>query len=138
MPITALLHCFDTVQNVWFLGGNICAGFPGGLEIVKSLQPKVWISAHDGDKETKGIATKKIVTRRYARAEVENVVTPLSATFANPDRVTEVMVLAPGEELHLSHILDYAPDRGSSSHGEMRPSAPKSSMRRICKSSVAA
>lgn len=28
LPLTALLHCMDTISNPWWLGGNICAGVP--------------------------------------------------------------------------------------------------------------
>ncbi len=126
VPLTALLHCFDKVNNAWYLGGNICTGFPGGLELVKNLQPKVWISAHDGDKETKGLATKKIEIKKYAKEEVESVVSPRSAGFSNSKNLTEVMVLKPGEQIHLSHIMDFQPSHCTSSRGStgsvnMRP-----------------
>ena len=32
LPLTALLHSFDCVENPWWLGGNISAGSPGGTD----------------------------------------------------------------------------------------------------------
>jgi len=101
LPLTALLHCFDRVYNPWYLGGNICAGFPGGVEIAQNLSARTWISAHDGDKDTKGWATVKINTQRYDRQEVEDVVSPRSAQFPDQRTCTEVAVLGIGEELRL-------------------------------------
>ena len=98
LPLTALLHCFDRVTNVWYLGGNICAGFPGGREIVESLLARCWISAHDADKTSKGFATKKLLFEKYRKEEVEAVVSPRSEKFPDRKIGTEVIVLGVGEE----------------------------------------
>lgn len=101
LPLTALLHCFDKVTNLWFLGGNITSGFPGGLEIAQNLCARVWISAHDGDKILKGYATTKLVVKKYDREDVESIVSPKSIKF--PKRKgTEAVVLQPGEEKRLT------------------------------------
>lgn len=113
LPLTALLHCFDTVQNAWYLGGNICSGFPGGLQIAQNLCARVWVSAHDGEKEIKGIANGKLEVRKYDREEVESIVSPRSDRFpisspgkgdvrAISGKGTEVVVLGSGEEIRLS------------------------------------
>lgn len=107
LPLTALLHCFDKVQNAWYLGGNVCAGFPGGLEIAQNLCARAWISAHDGDKDIKGLATKKIVVKKYDREEVESVISPRSEKFPNRRTGTEAVVLQPGEEIRLSNAMDF-------------------------------
>jgi len=99
LPLTALLHCFDRIQNPWYLGGNICAGFPGGLEIAQNLLARCWISAHDGDKDTRGMGTLQIKTRHFAKKEVEDVVSPRSARFPERRTGTEVAVLGVGEEM---------------------------------------
>lgn len=115
LPLTALLHCFDTVQNAWYLGGNICSGFPGGLQIAQNLCARVWVSAHDGEKEVKGIANGKLEVRKYDREEVESIVSPRSDRFpmsslgkgdvrAISGKGTEVVVLGSGEEIRLSAI----------------------------------
>ncbi|ORY66020.1 uncharacterized protein BCR38DRAFT_340163 [Pseudomassariella vexata] len=70
LPLTALLHCFDSVTNPWWLGGNICAGAPMGADIATRLGARVWVSAHDGEKEVRGLATGMLRTRRYGREEV--------------------------------------------------------------------
>lgn len=103
LPLTALLHCFDRVSNPWYLGGNICAGFPGGAEIAQNLLARAWISAHDGDKDTRGFASKKIETTRWEKEAIEEVVSPRKAEFEKMGRNegTEVVVLASGEELRL-------------------------------------
>jgi hypothetical protein len=124
LPLTALLHCFDTVQNAWYLGGNICSGFPGGLEIAQNLCARVWVSAHDGEKETKGIANGKLEVRKYEREEVESVVSPRSERFPGSvngsvrggekigrnvrgvsGKGTEVVVLGSGEEIKLAGMV---------------------------------
>ncbi|KAH8884021.1 hypothetical protein GQ53DRAFT_662793 [Thozetella sp. PMI_491] len=70
LPLTALLHCFDSVSNPWWLGGNILLGAPAGTETAGRLRAKAWISAHDGDKEVKGIATGLLRTRKWRKEEV--------------------------------------------------------------------
>jgi hypothetical protein len=97
LPLTALLHCFDRATNAWYLGGNICAGFPGGREIVESLLARCWISAHDADKITTGFASKNLVLEKYKREEVEAVVSPRSEKFPDRKIGTEVIVLEVGE-----------------------------------------
>jgi hypothetical protein len=110
LPLTALLHCFDKVTNSWYLGGNICSGFPGGLEIAQNLCAKTWISAHDGDKETTGFASSKVVTHKYEREEVESVVSPRSEKFPYRRTGTEAVVLNVGEELTLTQAMDLCPE----------------------------
>jgi hypothetical protein len=92
------------------MGGNICAGFPGGLEIAQNLCAKAWISAHDGDKETTGFANNKIVVQKYAREEVESVVSPRSEKFPGKRMGTEAVVLQSGEEITLNQIMDFGVD----------------------------
>jgi hypothetical protein len=110
LPLTALLHCFDRITNPWWLGGNICAGFPGGLEIAQSLQARSWISAHDGDKDTHGIATTKIQTQRFDKTEIEDVVSPRSAKFPDRRTGTEVAVLEVGEEVRIVPGMWFGPE----------------------------
>lgn len=74
LPLTLLLHSFDRVQNPWYLGGNISAGSPGGLEIAQNLFAKYWISAHDEDKDNTGFGVGQVVTRKYSVEEVKRMV----------------------------------------------------------------
>jgi hypothetical protein len=101
LPLTCLLHCFDRATNAWYLGGNICAGFPGGREIVENLLARCWISAHDAVKETRGFASRKLVVERFGREEVEEVVSPRSEKFPERRMGTEVVVLGVGEEMRI-------------------------------------
>ncbi|KAI5866434.1 hypothetical protein GGS23DRAFT_271404 [Durotheca rogersii] len=72
LPLTALLHCIDTLANPWWLGGNVCAGAPAGAETATRLGARVWIGAHDGIKDVRGLGTSLLRTRRFAREEVES------------------------------------------------------------------
>ncbi|EPE29195.1 hypothetical protein GLAREA_00355 [Glarea lozoyensis ATCC 20868] len=101
LPLTALLHCFDRITNSWYLGGNICSGFPGGLAIAQNLCAQTWISAHDGDKESTGFAVTNLVVEKYDREKVESIVSPRNEKFPNRRTGTEAVVLQPGEEKHL-------------------------------------
>ncbi|OIW35494.1 hypothetical protein CONLIGDRAFT_651513 [Coniochaeta ligniaria NRRL 30616] len=70
LPLTALLHCFDTITNPWWLGGEILLGAPVGAVTAARLGARVWIGAHDGDKEVGGLANGLLRTRRWSREEV--------------------------------------------------------------------
>ncbi|KAG4438534.1 hypothetical protein IFR05_006008 [Cadophora sp. M221] len=109
LPLTALLHCFDRIQNAWYLGGNICSGLPGGQRIAQGLCAKVWISAHDGEKELKGMANKKIVVQKFEREEVESVISPRSPKAPTKRSGTQAVVLDVGEEIHLSSSMNLGP-----------------------------
>jgi hypothetical protein len=118
LPLTALLHCFDKVQSAWWLGGNICSGFPGGREIAENLCARAWISAHDGDKELKGFASSKLVVEKYEREDVESVISPRSEKFPNRRIGTEAVVLDVGEEIHLNSAMDFGPGYDDDSEHE--------------------
>lgn len=96
------------------MGGNICSGFPGGLEIAQNLYAKAWISAHDGDKVTTGFANNKITIKKFPREQVESVVSPRSDKFPGKRMGTEAVVLQSGEEITLNGIMDF----GSESESE--------------------
>lgn len=93
LPLTALLHCLDTVSNPRWLGGNISAGAPAGREAAARLGARVWVGAHDGDKEVGGLMTRMLKVRRYERGEVQR------GLRAGRDGCggTEVLVLGVGE-----------------------------------------
>jgi hypothetical protein len=107
LPLTALLHCFDRVQNTWYMGGNICSGFPGGLEIAQNLCAKAWISAHDADKDNSGFANVNIKVEKFPREEVESVISPRSEQFPERRMGTEAVILQSGEEITLSATRDF-------------------------------
>ncbi|KAI9870086.1 MAG: hypothetical protein M1830_004704 [Pleopsidium flavum] len=103
LPLTALLHSFDRVQNPWWLGGNISAGLPGGLEIAQNLLARAWISAHDGDKETSGLSVSSVKTRKYSVEEVRTMVQRGNSGVekGNANVSTDVRVLDVGQEMVL-------------------------------------
>lgn len=100
LPLTALLHSFDCVENPWWLGGNISAGSPGGLDIARNLYARTWISAHDSDKDNRGWAVKLTQIAKSAVVEIRKTLDDGSKmkTLVN----TEVVSLAPGEEHRIS------------------------------------
>ena len=91
LPLTLLLHSFDRVNNPWWMGGNVAAGFPGGVEIARNLMARCWVSAHDEDKDNTGISVANVKTRKYNLIEVGEMV----------DGGTKVANLAVGEEIVL-------------------------------------
>ncbi|ROW11396.1 hypothetical protein VMCG_01575 [Cytospora schulzeri] len=74
LPLTALLHCFDSVSSPWWRGGNVLLGAPAGKEIAVRLGAMCWVSCHDGEKNAKGSAAGWLKTRtRWGRHDVERV-----------------------------------------------------------------
>ncbi|KAI9668736.1 MAG: hypothetical protein M1829_005276 [Trizodia sp. TS-e1964] len=100
LPLTLLLHSFDRVQNPWWLGGNVCAGLPGGAPIAQNLLARYWISAHDEVKEVGGLAVRNIQFDRYSRDEVAALIN----TDGNSATQTEVVELCSGDEICLTSI----------------------------------
>jgi hypothetical protein len=108
LPLTALLHCFDSITNPWWLGGQILLGAPAGTETAGRLGARVWISAHDGDKEVKGFANGLLKTRKWAVEEVVRELrggeTGTGAVMEGGGTGTEVIALGIGEEVVLSRV----------------------------------
>ncbi|OTB08702.1 hypothetical protein M426DRAFT_7428 [Hypoxylon sp. CI-4A] len=118
LPLTALLHCMDSISNPWWLGGNICSGVPAGAEIATRLGARVWLSAHDGEKDVRGLATTMLKTKRWNREEVEGALSPHAmGSGPGPDKLghvrkvssgsaggvnTEIMRLNSGDEIMVS------------------------------------
>ncbi|KAL9632854.1 MAG: hypothetical protein Q9164_005051, partial [Protoblastenia rupestris] len=84
LPLTLLLHSFDRVNNPWWMGGNVAAGLPGGVEIAKNLMARCWISAHDEDKDNTGISVANVKTRKYNTEEVEQFSAASASAPASP------------------------------------------------------
>jgi hypothetical protein len=90
------------------------------VQIAHSLGARVWISAHDGNKDVRGIATGKLRTRKWSKDEVEEVVSPRSlhglgglpspaagesddgTDAVTTSRKIEVLALSSGEEVALT------------------------------------
>ncbi|OCL02622.1 hypothetical protein AOQ84DRAFT_176888 [Glonium stellatum] len=80
LPLSLLIHSFDRVENPWYLGGNIAAGSPGGLEIVRNLLAKSWISAHDAEKLNKGLSVMQMRMRKFGVKEIKKMLREGSQT----------------------------------------------------------
>lgn len=112
LPLTALLHCFDTVSNPWWLGGTMSAGMPVGQEIASALLAQAWISTHDADKNVKGLASKLTGRvsriRKYKQEEVRQGLekaertTPGCKSKSSSGQRTEILTLKSGEEVTLT------------------------------------
>ncbi|KAF2176342.1 hypothetical protein K469DRAFT_607398 [Zopfia rhizophila CBS 207.26] len=99
LPLTALIHSFDRVENPWYLGGNISAGSPGGLEIARNLFAQAWISAHDADKDNRGLSVKQVRMRKFAVDEIKKMLQEgLEERKSKVSVQTDVVTLASGEE----------------------------------------
>jgi hypothetical protein len=98
LPLTALLHSFDCVENPWWLGGNISTGSPGGLEIARSLYARAWISAHDADKDNRGWAVKQTRIGQFAVDEVKRMLEEDPGHKTCKAARTEVVSLEAGQE----------------------------------------
>ena len=70
LPLTALIHGFDMIENPWYLGGVINNGLPNGCEIARNLQARCWIGAHDADKEVTGVGTRMIRKKKFGWEEI--------------------------------------------------------------------
>ena len=95
LPLTLLLHSFDRVENPWYLGGNVAAGLPGGIEIAQNLMTRCWISAHDEDKDNTGLSVMSVKTRKYTKEEVREMLRRELGSNVN------VANLGPGAEMVL-------------------------------------
>ena len=95
LPLTLLLHSFDRVENPWYLGGNLAAGSPGGIEIAQNLMARCWISAHDEDKDNTGLSVMSVKTKKYTKEQVRNMLRQELGSNVN------VANLEPGAEMVL-------------------------------------
>jgi len=73
LPFTALFHSFTQETNLWFLGGKVVTGAPGGVELVKRYGARRWISAHDEPKDNRGVSVKWIKTKRHEVGDVQGM-----------------------------------------------------------------
>lgn len=71
LPLSALFHSWNRATNPWYFGGNICGGFPDGANIALHLFAKVWISAHDEEKDSTGISVRQTKIQKYQEEEVK-------------------------------------------------------------------
>ena len=102
LPPTLFLHGFNAVEAPWYLGGNMMAGLPGGLEIVRKLLPRVWVGVHDEEKKLRGAMAGTVRKTGFGLEEVEKRVgEALGGEGKGGKRVTEVVRLESGKEMRL-------------------------------------
>lgn len=107
LPLTALLHCFDTVSPPWWLGGNVSPGMQAGQQTAAAMGARAWISTYDGEKYVTGLAKRvthrKKRDRNVAREVIRRTIGDKRAIrnkkHAKP---TEILALSPGEEVTLT------------------------------------
>ena len=98
LPLSALIHSFDRVENPWWLGGNISAGSPGGLQIAQNLYAQAWISAHDADKDNRGLSVKQVRIGKYPSDEIRGMLQVDQKYKRRTLSETKIVNLASGEE----------------------------------------
>lgn len=86
---------------------------PLGQETASALGAKAWISAHDGDKDVRGLASRLVKKRRYLADEVQRTLdqghaqqclSPNNTLLrrATGGHPTEVMALEVGDEITMT------------------------------------
>lgn len=102
LPVSALLHSINVEANPWFMGGQIAAGAPGGVELLKAIGGSAnWIGAHDEVKENKGVATTWIKSRQFEVDEVKGMLESAGVRGVKIHRldVGEVLRIPPKHEV---------------------------------------
>ncbi|GAO16098.1 uncharacterized protein UV8b_02490 [Ustilaginoidea virens] len=123
LPLTALLHCFDTVSRPWWLGGDLTTGFDNGQEIIAKLGARAWVSTYDGDKGVTGLTARFTRHKKYSRDDVRQLVQGTAdagaaghkSTAQNNNKMierrTEVLSLSIGEDVTLTSEGIWATDQ---------------------------
>lgn len=96
VPITALFHAFNVEANPKILGGLISGGAPGGINIVREVDTKYWISAHDEIKKNEGWATKFMSSTVYGVEEVTRLLRETEGISSMRGKSTIVEALGNG------------------------------------------
>ena len=96
LPVTALFHAFNVECNPMILGGLISGGAPGGVEIVKTVDVKYWISAHDEIKKNEGWATKFMSSKVYEVEEVTKLLREMGGITSTQGKSTVAESLGNG------------------------------------------
>ncbi|KXJ95730.1 hypothetical protein Micbo1qcDRAFT_192665 [Microdochium bolleyi] len=104
LPLTALLHCMNSVDNPWWMGGNINSGAPGGAVIAAKLGARVWVGAHDGDKDIRGLATGFLKTKMFKKSEMRQVVAKASLADLSNTRSLATPPQSPTREIGMAAI----------------------------------
>ncbi|KAF7191640.1 hypothetical protein HII31_07142 [Pseudocercospora fuligena] len=96
IPITAMFHALNIESNPKILGGTVSSGAPGGIEIVKEVDVRYWIAAHDEVKENGGWATKWITSKSFEVEEVIRMLRGIGGIPGEKGKRTIVEILGTG------------------------------------------
>lgn len=58
------------MNNPWWLGGEVAAGFECGRKVCEATEVSHWVASHDDDKEVSGWVTRWMVTRFWGEEKV--------------------------------------------------------------------
>jgi hypothetical protein len=100
IPLTLLLHSFHRVDNPWYFGGNICTGAGGGMKLAHAMRARCWVSAHDEDKDDRGLATRLVRKERIDAGEIMQALATRKGDGGGHWKVS-IRRLAVGEQLVL-------------------------------------
>ncbi len=77
IPLTLLMHSFSRVGLPWYMGAKkILYGANNGVVLARYLKPEVWLSVHDEDKDSQGLAGKKLINVQRSVKEVGMLLCP--------------------------------------------------------------
>lgn len=120
LPLTTLLHCFDTVSYPWWRPGDASIGMAAARETASILGAKVCISAHDGNKASRNFLGKLKSPKRVRCGikKAQEMIDELGSRFTAPKpanmgtrftsrvfkamRTTEVLALEDGEQVTMT------------------------------------
>ena len=107
LPLTALLHCFDTASHPRWLGGNVSPGMQAGQQTAAAMGARAWISTYDGEKLVTGLAKRVTNRKKRNRDAVREVIhrtmaDKMSIRSKKQAKPTEILALSPGEEVTLT------------------------------------
>ena len=99
----------------------LAGGMVVGRETAEELGARVWVSAHDGEKESRGVFGGVRRRRRFAREEVLEGVRDGEEGSGSKARTggTEVLALGAGEEVVLTSEGLWTPGSGTDEIGKM-------------------
>jgi hypothetical protein len=112
LPLTALLHCFNSVSGPRWLPRTVAAvdalGMPAGLPTVSTLGARAWISTHDDEKPMGRLMRTFVRRQNYSPEDIQERLERMEASSGRrsskqPVDQTEVITLARGDQVMLTN-----------------------------------
>lgn len=101
LPLTALFHAINEERNPWFMGGNVCVGYPGGEQIVRQLGARYWISAHDEVKDNRGLSVAWVKSTQHSVEHAQSRLDSALKSEHDPAIRTEMINMDNGDSLRI-------------------------------------